>query len=72
MITGLASTFLGQNLKSNTSELQYDFNKRVSAHIGYLYTNRTIAQFSDTRRAQIYFPGGRWCDCAERFPRCAR
>src|ERR1700679_2710218 len=57
--TGLASTFLGQNLKSNTLELQYDFSKRVSAHIGYLYTNRTIAQFSDTNDSGlIYFPGG--------------
>ena len=57
--TGLASTFLGQNLKSNTLELQYDFNKRVSAHAGYLYTHRTIAQFSDTIDAElIYFPGG--------------
>src|SRR5277367_1432860 len=57
--TGLASTFLGQNLKSNTLELQYDFNKRISAHIGYLYTNRTISQYSDTNDTQmIYFPGG--------------
>jgi hypothetical protein len=61
VITGLASTFLGQNLKSNTLELQYDFNKRVSAHIGYLYTNRTIAQFGQdgpTNTDMIYFPGG--------------
>ena len=28
VITGLASSFLGQNLKSNTFELQYDFNRR--------------------------------------------
>src|SRR6202167_2293732 len=57
--TGLASTFLGQNLKSNTLELQYDFSKRVSAHIGYLYTNRTISQFSDTNDSGlVYFPGG--------------
>jgi hypothetical protein len=59
VITGLASTFLGQNLKSNTLELEYDLNRRVSAHIGYLYTNRTIAQFSDTNDSElIYFPGG--------------
>ncbi len=59
VIDGLASTFLGQNLKSNTLELQYDFNRRVSANIGYLYTNRTIAQFSDTNDSElIYFPGG--------------
>jgi hypothetical protein len=59
VITGLASSFLGQNLKSNTLELQYDFNRRLSAHIGYLYTNRTIAQFSDTNDSDlIYYPGG--------------
>jgi hypothetical protein len=61
VITGLVSTFLGQNLKSNTLELQYDFNKRVSAHIGYLYTNRTISQFGQdgpTNTDMIYFPGG--------------
>ncbi len=57
--TGLASSFLGQNLKSNTIELDYDFNRRVSATVGYLYTNQTIAQFSDTNDSElIYFPGG--------------
>jgi hypothetical protein len=59
VITGLASSFLGQNLKSNTLQLEYDLNRRVMAHIGYLYTNRTIAQFSDTNDSGlIYFPGG--------------
>ena len=39
--------------------MQYDFSKRISAHIGYLYTNRTISEFSDTNDSQlIYFPGG--------------
>jgi hypothetical protein len=66
--TGLASTFLGQNLKSNTLELQYDFSKRVSAHIGYLYTNRTISQFSDTNDSGlIYFPGGATASAANDF-----
>ncbi len=59
LITGLASSFLGQNLKSNTFELRYDFTKRWSARVGYLYTNRTIAQFSDTNDTELfYFPGG--------------
>jgi hypothetical protein len=59
VITGLATSFLGQNLKSNTIEAQYDFNRRYSAHAGYLYTNRTIAEFSDTNDSGlIYFPGG--------------
>ncbi|MGB9067413.1 MAG: hypothetical protein WCC21_02485 [Candidatus Acidiferrales bacterium] len=59
VIGGLATSFLGQNLKSNTLELQYDFNRRFSAHIGYLYTDRTIAQFSDSNDTELtYFPGG--------------
>jgi len=59
VITGLASSFLGQDLKSNTLEFQYDFTKRWSASIGYLYSSRTIAQFSDTNDTElIYFPGG--------------
>jgi hypothetical protein len=59
VINGLASTFLGQNLKSNTLELQYDFNRHWSAHVGYLFTNQTISQYSDTNdTAEIYYPGG--------------
>jgi hypothetical protein len=55
----LSYQFLGQNLKSNAFELQYDFTKRLSGHIGYLYTSRTIAQFSATFDAgETYFPGG--------------
>jgi hypothetical protein len=57
--TGLAATFLGQNLKSNTLEMQYDFSRRLAVDIGYLYTNRTIAAFSETNNTGfIYFPGG--------------
>ncbi len=59
VITGLTSSFLGQNMKTNTLELQYDITRRLSAHIGYLYTKRTIAQYSDTNDSgMIYFPGG--------------
>jgi hypothetical protein len=55
----LAYQFLGQNLKSNTFELQYDFTKRLSGRIGYEYTNRSIAQMSDTFNVgETYFPGG--------------
>jgi hypothetical protein len=59
VITGLASSFLGQNLKSNTLQLQYDFTKRYGVHLGYLYTDRVIAQDSETNDNElIYFPGG--------------
>jgi hypothetical protein len=68
VINGLASSFLGQNLKSNTLELQYDFNKHWSAHIGYLFTNRTIAQYSDTNDSElIYYPGGATATAANDF-----
>jgi len=55
----LSYQFLGEDLKSNTLELQYDFNKYLSARIGYLYSNRSISQFSATfDTGETYFPGG--------------
>jgi len=55
----LAAQFLGQNIRSNTIELKYDITHRVSAHLGYLYEARTIADFSATwDTGEIYFPGG--------------
>jgi len=58
-INGPTSTFLGQNLKSNTIELQYDLASRFTARIGYVYTDRTIADFSATFiSGETYFPGG--------------
>ncbi len=59
IVNGPTSSFLGQNIRSNTFELQYDVNKRLTAHIGYEYTNRTIADFNSTfYTAETYFPGG--------------
>ena len=55
----LVSQFLGQNIRSNTIELKYDITHRLSAYAGYMYTARTIADFSATFDAgEIYFPGG--------------
>ena len=55
----LVTQFLGQNIKSNTFELEYDFNRRYSAHIGYLYTNRKISSMDDTfDTGEFTFPGG--------------
>jgi hypothetical protein len=57
--SGSTSTFLGQNIRSNTFELQYDVTSRFSARLGYVYTARTIADFSATfDSAEVYFPGG--------------
>ena len=55
----LVSQFLGQNIRSNTVELKYDFTSRINAYLGYEYTARTIEDFSATWDAgEIYFPGG--------------
>src|SRR5271155_1787118 len=55
----IATQFLAQNIKSNTIEAQYDFNRRYSAHVGYLYANRTIASADQTfDTGAFYFPGG--------------
>jgi hypothetical protein len=55
----ISSQFLGQNLRSNTAELEYDFTRRLTAHLGYLYTDRIISQFSATwETGETYFPGG--------------
>jgi hypothetical protein len=58
-VSGPNSSFLAQNIKSNTFELQYDFTKRLTGRLGYVYTNRTIADFNATfYTAETYFPGG--------------
>jgi hypothetical protein len=55
----LVSQFLGQNVLTNTIELKYDFTRRVSAGIGYLYRTRAINDFTATfNTGVIYFPGG--------------
>ena len=59
IVNGPTATFLGQNIKSNTFELEYDITKRLTFRIGYEYTNRTIADFSATSyTGETYFPGG--------------
>jgi hypothetical protein len=59
VVDGPTSSFLGQNIQSNTFQLQYDFNQRLSGRVGYEFTNRTIADFSSTfYSAETYFPGG--------------
>jgi len=56
---GATSTFLGQNIRSNMFQLQYDFTPSFSGRLGYVYTKRTIADFSSTfDSGEVYFPGG--------------
>jgi hypothetical protein len=51
--------FLGQNIRSNTFEVKYDFTRRIGAYVGYEYTARTIEDFSATwDTGEFYFPGG--------------
>jgi hypothetical protein len=59
-VTGeIASQFLGQNRRSNTFEVKYDFTRRFSAYAGYEFTARTIQDFSATwDNGEIYLPGG--------------
>ena len=73
--TEINSTFLGQNLKQNTIQLQYDLSPRFSGYaLGYRYTNRKIATFASAfDTAEIYFPGGpHWSTAANRPPLAAR
>lgn len=64
----IASTFLGQNLKSNTLEVEYDLTRRYTAHIGYLYTTRTISSMDAVFDVgEFYFPGGAAATAANDF-----
>lgn len=59
VVDELVSRFLGQNLKANTIEFEYEVTSRINARIGYMYTDRTISDFNATfDTAEIYFPGG--------------
>ena len=65
--TGLFSSFLAQRHKTNTFQLQYDLNKKVSGRIGYLYTQRTIAFDSQQFLTQeVFYPNNAARgDCAD-------
>jgi hypothetical protein len=64
----LSYQFLGQDLKTNTIEAEYDFTKRWTGRLGYLYTARSISQFSATfDTGETYFPGGTGASAANDF-----
>lgn len=57
--TGQDIRFLKQFFLSDTVELQYDFTRRLSGHIGYEYTYRSVYDQNTTiYAAETYFPGG--------------
>jgi len=59
LATGYNSTYLGQDFRSNTVKLAYDFTPKVGANIGYRYSNRKITDFSALYyTGETYFPGG--------------
>jgi hypothetical protein len=68
-VTGeFVSRFLGQKIESNLIELKYDFTRRASVHVGYMYTSRTISDFTATfDTGEIYFPGGAGGTAANNF-----
>lgn len=48
--------FLRQDEKINTFELEYDFTRRITGHIGYRYENREITHNTDDIQVQTIFP----------------
>lgn len=68
IVNELVSQFLGQNLKANTLQLEYQVTPRIDARIGYAYTDRTIADYSATfDTGEVYFPGGATANAGNDF-----
>jgi hypothetical protein len=57
LILDSRNDFLGQKRNANTILLEYDFNRRFTAHVGYRYERREITQRVDNTQIQIFFPG---------------
>lgn len=57
VIVDFRNDFLGQKRTANTFMLEYDFTKRVSAHVGYRFERREITQRIDNVQIQTFFPG---------------
>jgi hypothetical protein len=57
LILDTRNDFLGQKRTANTFLLEYDFTKRISAHVGYRFDRREITQRVDGAQIQTFFPG---------------
>ena len=57
LIVDNRNDFLGQKRTSNTFLLEYDFTKRITAHVGYRFERREITQRVDNTQIQTFFPG---------------
>jgi len=56
VINDALANFLKQDEKINTFEVEYDFTKRITGHVGYRYQRREITHdFSDVQ-LQTFFP----------------
>jgi hypothetical protein len=56
VIVDLRNDFLGQDLKRNTFEAQYDFTRKVSGRLGYRYDSRRIAHNVNDVQDQTFYP----------------
>jgi opacity protein-like surface antigen len=57
LIFDARNDFLGQKRTGNTFMLEYDFTKRITAHVGYRFERKEITQRVDNSQVQTFFPG---------------
>jgi hypothetical protein len=62
VFSGVAIRFLGQKVKYNTFEVDYDFTRRLGARVGLRYGNRLLSDlnaltYSGTGLGEVFFPG---------------
>jgi len=57
LIVDNRNDFLGQKRTANTFLLEYDFTKRITAHVGYRFERREITQRVDNTQIQTFYPG---------------
>jgi len=56
VISGTSSLFLGQNLKNNHFELEYDLNKHMGGLLGYRFRHRRIVHADTELQDLLFFP----------------
>lgn len=50
------TTFLGQNSKQNTMEIEYELSRRLSGHLGYRYENRSLTHTNRDTQDLTFYP----------------
>ncbi|HVS74914.1 MAG TPA: hypothetical protein VHE23_05765 [Candidatus Acidoferrales bacterium] len=56
IVNDASTVFLRQEEKVNTIELEYDFTRRFSAHLGYRFSRRSVTHAKDDVQFQTFFP----------------